>query len=173
MGSKVKAFAMACLGFILSFIGVDVLTGVQRFIFGHMELADGLGLVPVLMGVFGISEILVNLEGGLDREIYETKIKGLLPNREDWSNSIIPILRALQSVALRAFCRAEGRLLRASQPTPSRKRFRNTRKNSGRASLKEWPHRSRRIIPPRPRGSFPYSSSGSPRTEPWLCFSGP
>jgi putative tricarboxylic transport membrane protein len=93
IGSKVKALAMACLGLILSFIGVDVLTGVQRFIFGHMELADGLGLVPVLMGIFGISEILINLEGGLDREIYETKIKGLLPNREDWSNSIIPIFR--------------------------------------------------------------------------------
>lgn len=92
-GSKVKALAMACLGLILSFVGVDVLNGEQRFIFGHMELADGLGLVPVLMGIFGISEIITNMEGGPNQEVYEAKIHSLLPNRKDWSDSISPILR--------------------------------------------------------------------------------
>ena len=84
---------MACFGVALGFIGIDVLTGVQRFNFGRMELAEGVGLVPMLMGVYGISEILVNLEGGVEQSVYETKIKGLLPNRKDWADSIRPIIR--------------------------------------------------------------------------------
>ena len=69
------------------------MTGDQRFIFGRMDLADGFGLVPVLMGIFGISEILINLEGGVKQDVYETNIRNLLPNKQDWKSSIFPISR--------------------------------------------------------------------------------
>ena len=56
-------------------------------------MLDGVGLVPVIMGLFGISEVLINLESGLKREVFRTTIKGLLPNLRDWKDSFWPIMR--------------------------------------------------------------------------------
>jgi putative tricarboxylic transport membrane protein len=82
--SKIKAVIMACFGLTLSFIGIDVLTGHPRLNFGWMELADGVGMIPMIMGVFGIAEVLVNIEDMPRQDIYETEIKGLLPTLRDW-----------------------------------------------------------------------------------------
>ncbi len=92
-GSLVKALIMAVLGFALSHIGMDILTGRNRLTFGIPNLSEGVGLVPLVMGLFGISEVLINLEesGGVD--IFQTRIKGLLPNLKDWKDSMGPILR--------------------------------------------------------------------------------
>lgn len=92
-GSKIKAVIMICFGLFLSTVGIDVLTGKPRFIFGSMDLADGIGMVPILMGIFGITEVLVNIETIIKQDIYETKIKNLLPNLQDWRDSIWAILR--------------------------------------------------------------------------------
>ena len=92
-GSKLKAMTMACFGLILNFVGIDILTGQHRFNFGWMELADGVGIVPMIMGVYGISEVLINLEDMSGRDIYETKIKGLLPTLKDWKDSAWSIAR--------------------------------------------------------------------------------
>jgi len=92
-GSIPKAFIMAVFGFILAGIGQDQIEGVPRFTFGVMEFMDGIGLVPVVMGVFGISEVLLNVEQELARVIYETKIKRLFPNKKDWADSARPIIR--------------------------------------------------------------------------------
>ena len=59
-----------------------------RFTFDRLELVDGVGLVPIVMGLFGISEVLLNLEQVLRRDIFETKIKGLFPSRKDWRQSL-------------------------------------------------------------------------------------
>ena len=91
--SKIKAVVMACFGLILGFIGIDVLTGQPRFNFGWMELADGVGVIPLIMGVFGIAEVLVNIEDMTAQEVYETKIRGLFPTRRDWADSKWPIVR--------------------------------------------------------------------------------
>jgi putative tricarboxylic transport membrane protein len=53
-----------------------------------MELVDGVGLVPIVMGWFGISEVLLNIEQVIRREVFETKIKGLLPSGKDWRESL-------------------------------------------------------------------------------------
>ena len=83
-GSMYKALMMALLGILLGFVGLDMFTATSRFTFGVNELMDGIGIVPLMMGLFGISEILVNIEQPLKRKIYETKIKGLLPTLQDW-----------------------------------------------------------------------------------------
>jgi putative tricarboxylic transport membrane protein len=83
-GSMYKALMMALLGLLLGFVGLDLFTATPRFTFGVNELMDGVGIVPLVMGLFGISEILLNMEQPLEREIYETKIKGLLPTLQDW-----------------------------------------------------------------------------------------
>jgi putative tricarboxylic transport membrane protein len=92
-GSVVKAVVVVLFGFILSTVGVDAITGTERFAFRNGTLLDGLGFVPVTMGLFGIAEVLTNLEASLDRVIFKSKIKNLLPNLQDWKRSIGPIIR--------------------------------------------------------------------------------
>ena len=92
-GSKLKAVAMALLGMLLATIGLDPISAAPRFTYGSVTLGDGLGLVPMIMGLFGISEVLLNLGQTVKREIFETRIKGLLPTREDWKRSAAPIAR--------------------------------------------------------------------------------
>jgi putative tricarboxylic transport membrane protein len=92
-GSMVKAFTMAALGLILGTVGMDFITGVYRFSYGVLALEDGFGLIPVVMGIFGISEVLLNIEEDVSRTFFAEKIKGLYPSRQDWKESIWPIGR--------------------------------------------------------------------------------
>jgi len=93
MESMLKALIMACFGVFLGTIGTDPIHGIERFTYGSYTLLDGLGLVPVLMGLFGISEVLVNVEQALKAEVYKTIIGRLLPTWEDWKKSIKAIFR--------------------------------------------------------------------------------
>ncbi len=93
-GSMRKALMMMLLGLMLSSVGLDPVVGDPRFTYGILVLRDGLGLVQIVIGLFGVSEILVTLETGVKRTIFETEIKGLLPNLKDWKDSIFPISRA-------------------------------------------------------------------------------
>lgn len=88
-----KALLMAAIGLFLGSIGMDTLMGATRFTLDIPELSDGIGLVPVIMGLFGISEVLLNVEQSMDRSIFKTKIQNLLPTLKDWGESIFPILR--------------------------------------------------------------------------------
>lgn len=92
-GSKMKALVMAAVGLILGTVGVDPVEGTQRFGFGSMALLQGIELPPVAMGLFGISEVLLNLEKDFHQEIFKTSLKGLLPTRQDWRLSLGPIGR--------------------------------------------------------------------------------
>jgi len=92
-GSMAKALLMVAFGMFLSTIGLDAISGVSRFSFGVTELMDGVGMVPVVMGLFGISEVLINLEKTFGREILKGEIKDYLPTKEDWRKSAMPILR--------------------------------------------------------------------------------
>jgi putative tricarboxylic transport membrane protein len=92
-GSMIKAFMMAGLGLILGAVGMDFISGRYRFCYGVLALEDGLGLIPVVMGLFGISEVLINIEEAGIQTVFETKIKGLYPSRQDWKESIGPIGR--------------------------------------------------------------------------------
>jgi putative tricarboxylic transport membrane protein len=92
-GSILKALMMACFGFLLSSIGQDLVTGSLRFTLGVFELSDGIGIVPVVMGLFGISEVLANLETHSETKVYEGKITGLLPTVQDWVDSKWAIVR--------------------------------------------------------------------------------
>jgi putative tricarboxylic transport membrane protein len=92
-GSVLRGLVMAGSGVFLSLIGQDVIEGTARFTFGLIGLIDGVGLVPLAMGLFGISEILLNLEKLTKRIIFKTEIKSLLPTREDWRRAAKPIGR--------------------------------------------------------------------------------
>lgn len=92
-GSIVNALIMVCFGLLLGTIGLDQMTGVPRFVYRITTLMDGVGLIQVVVGLFGVSEVLLNVERSFKQEVFETKIKGLLPNKEDWKRSIGPIGR--------------------------------------------------------------------------------
>ncbi|MBI5446508.1 MAG: tripartite tricarboxylate transporter permease [Deltaproteobacteria bacterium] len=91
--SLTKALCMGALGLILSFVGMDVVSGQTRYILDLDGLLDGIGVVPIVMGLFGIAEVLENLERKIERSLFRTHIKGLLPSARDWARSIWPILR--------------------------------------------------------------------------------
>jgi len=84
---------MAVFGIVMGCVGQDPIFGKARLTYGIETLLDGLDFAPVVMGLFGVSEVLINLEAEEKISIYDTKIKGLLPNREDWKMSIVPITR--------------------------------------------------------------------------------
>ena len=92
-GSPVRGICMVFAGLLLGLIGVDTITGVERYTFGIMEISDGIDLVPMLMGLFGIGEILHNLESKAGATLVSGKIGSLFPSRQDWKQSGGPIAR--------------------------------------------------------------------------------
>ncbi|HXZ34487.1 MAG TPA: tripartite tricarboxylate transporter permease [Thermodesulfobacteriota bacterium] len=92
-GPMWKALLMAAFGLFLGCMGMDNMTASYRFTFNILELSDGVGLVPVVMGLFGISEVMLNVEQSMERTVFETKIQNLLPNLRDWADSFWPIIR--------------------------------------------------------------------------------
>jgi putative tricarboxylic transport membrane protein len=91
--SMLKALLMAGVGTFLGTVGLDTISGTPRFIFGIPDFFDGLGIVPMVMGLFGIAEIFMNLEKTIKTEISNGKISNLLPNRKDWADSKWAIAR--------------------------------------------------------------------------------
>ena len=93
-GSTLKALMMVLVGLLIGNVGLDLVTGLPRFTFGINELTDGVGLIPILMGLFGITEVFENLEQNLDqREIYQTRISNLWPSLKDWAEAKWAIVR--------------------------------------------------------------------------------
>jgi putative tricarboxylic transport membrane protein len=92
-GSILKDFLTALFGLLLGTIGMDTISGTQRLTLGVIELTDGIGFIPAVMGLFGISEILINVEQVMATTLVTEKVKGLLPNLKDWKESFWPMIR--------------------------------------------------------------------------------
>ncbi len=92
-GSMIKALMMASVGVILGGVGMDAISGRYRFTWNLQILLDGIGLIPVVMGLFGISEVLSNLETEIKGAIVTARIKNLLPSLKDWADSTWSIIR--------------------------------------------------------------------------------
>jgi putative tricarboxylic transport membrane protein len=91
-GPMSKTLAMAVLGLILGTVGIDVMSGHHRFTHGVADLADGLGVVPVAVGLFGLSEILL-IAGGEASGVRTPRLRELMPTREELRRSVWPCLR--------------------------------------------------------------------------------
>jgi putative tricarboxylic transport membrane protein len=90
--SMIKALMMGVFGLLLAMIGMDPVRGLPRFTFGRMELMDGIGFVPVIMGLFGLAEVLVNAEKQF-AQVFVARMSSLVPTRQDLRDSVGPILR--------------------------------------------------------------------------------
>jgi putative tricarboxylic transport membrane protein len=93
--SMLKALMMAVVGLLLGNVGLDMMTSLPRFTFGIDDLVDGVNIIPMAMGLFGISEVLSNIDRDLDspREVLQTRISNLWPSLKDWSEAKWAILR--------------------------------------------------------------------------------
>jgi TctA family transporter len=92
-GSTLKALAMIILGLLLGTVGQDIYTGTPRFVFGVRELYGGINFVSVAVGMFGVAEILRNLESEKTRTVMVKKVQNLWLTRKELRQIIAPVLR--------------------------------------------------------------------------------
>src|SRR5262250_32847 len=88
-----RTLLMACFGLLLGTIGIDNMTGHFRYSFDIAELGDGIGIVPVAIGLFGLGEILSTPSANVVGKVIAPKLRQLLPNRQEWRQSAMPIAR--------------------------------------------------------------------------------
>ena len=91
--SLVRTLLMACIGLLLGMIGIDNMTGHFRYSFDLVELGDGIGIVPVAVGLFGLGEILATPSHKVSGEVIKPKLRELLPNRQEWREAAMPMAR--------------------------------------------------------------------------------
>lgn len=122
-GSVLKALAMIVLGILLGTVGQDIYTGTPRFVFGQRELYGGIDFVSVAVGMFGIAEILRNLEREETRSIMVKAVKNLWPTREDRRRIVAPILRGTGLGAALGILPGGGHVLASFTSYSVEKRF--------------------------------------------------
>ncbi|WP_334150346.1 tripartite tricarboxylate transporter permease [Hyphomicrobium sp.] len=110
-GSVIKAIAMICLGLLLGLTGTDIYTGAARFTFGYTQLLDGLNFVAIAVGIYGIGEILRNLEGGEATRQVIAKVTNPWPSRDDLRRIVAPIIRGTAVGSLLGVLPGGGALL--------------------------------------------------------------
>lgn len=134
-GSLLKALIMATLGLVLGLVGLDSINGAMRLTLGRMELIDGLGLVPIVMGLFGVAEILSNLEQPPQRQVFATRIKNLLPDRADWKQSAGPMTRGSFLGFLLGILPGGGSVISSFLSYAVEKRFSRTPERFGKGAI--------------------------------------
>jgi putative tricarboxylic transport membrane protein len=110
-GSLLKAIAMVLLGLLLGLVGTDINSGVQRFAFDITELNDGVGFVNVVMGLFGIAEVVKNIELKESSQVFTGKVGRMMPSKEDWRRMWKPIVRGTAIGSLLGVLPGGGALL--------------------------------------------------------------
>ncbi len=91
--SLLRTLLMAAFGLLLGTIGIDVMTGHFRYSFNIAELGDGIGIVPVAVGLFGLGEILATPSRQVSGEVVRPRFRELWPSRTEWRESVLPIAR--------------------------------------------------------------------------------
>src|SRR5262249_25893729 len=134
-GSVLKAIAMIVLGLLLGLVGSDIFSGTPRFTLGFLELNSGLNFVAVAIGVFGIAEILRNLENEETRDTVIARVTKLWPGRDDFRRMIAPVLRGTALGAALGVLPGGGALLAAFASYTVEKRISKTPEKFGRGAL--------------------------------------
>ena len=134
-GSILKALAMVVLGLLLGVVGTDIYTGTPRFTFGITAYADGLSFVALAVGVFGIAEILRNLEGEQDRTVLGTKLGALWPSKADLRAMIAPMVRGTALGSALGILPGGGAVLAAFASYTVEKRLSKTPEEFGKGAI--------------------------------------
>jgi putative tricarboxylic transport membrane protein len=132
--SLLKALIMAAVGLLLATVGQDPVAGVERYTFDILVLRDGIGLVPVFMGMFGIAEVLATMEQPPDQQRLVTP-KGLLPTRQDLCDSGWPIARGTVVGFLLGVLPGGGATIASIAAYVTEKRFAKNRDRLGQGAI--------------------------------------
>ena len=92
-GSLLKAMCMIVLGLLLGMVGTDINSGMARFSFDIPELSDGIGFVGIAMALFAFVEIIVNVDLKDKREVFTSKVDGLMLSWREFKEALPAILR--------------------------------------------------------------------------------
>ena len=133
--SMVKSLMMAAVGILVGVVGLDTMTGLPRFTFGIPDLFDGVGIAPLAMGLFGVSEILLNVEQTIKQGVVVDQVKNLLPNLADWKASYKPILRGSLSGFLLGILPGGGAVLASFISYGTEKRLSKTPERFGHGAI--------------------------------------
>ncbi|CAH1690455.1 Uncharacterized 52.8 kDa protein in TAR-I ttuC' 3'region [Hyphomicrobiales bacterium] len=134
-GSVMKAVLMILVGVMLGLVGTDVESGVKRLTFGIPSLADGLDIAPVAMGLFGIAEIIRNLEQRLTKNEIEQEISGLMPTRKDFREATPAVLRGTALGTVLGILPGGGALLSSFAAYVLEKRLSRTPEKFGQGAI--------------------------------------
>lgn len=92
-GNPIKGLAMVVFGVLMGSVGLDMYTGIPRMTFGSIHLFDGIGLAALAMGLFGVSEVIGSIKSVRTGEVVNVSIRSMIPSRDDFRQSWLPILR--------------------------------------------------------------------------------
>ena len=134
-GSVVKAVAMVVVGLLLGTVGQDLYTGTPRFTLGLTDLSDGLEFVALVMGVFGLGEIVRNLEDEHTRSAVAAKVSGLIPTRAEFLATIWPILRGTGLGSILGILPGGGAMLASFAAYSLEKRFASDPSRFGKGAI--------------------------------------
>lgn len=136
---SIKGYVMMVVGLFLSTIGIDLVTAVERFDFNNIYLVDGLEMVPVLVGLFGFSELLVNLEKGsaLEDEEFTTvpSLRELMPSRKEWKDSSGALFRGTVIGFFVGVMPGAGAAIASALSYSVEKKFSKNRDNIGKGAI--------------------------------------
>ena len=133
--SMAKSLMMAGVGVLAGVVGLDTMTGLPRFTFGVSDLLDGIGIAPLAMGLFGVSEILLNVERTIKQGVVVSQVKNLLPSRQDWKESFAPIMRGSLSGFLLGILPGGGAVLASFISYGTEKRISKTPEKFGHGAI--------------------------------------
>jgi putative tricarboxylic transport membrane protein len=134
-GSIIKAIGMILLGLMVGNIGTDVTSGTHRFTFGTLALYDGINIIAVIMGLFGVAETIRNIERHRVMPVIAGKITSLMPSAQDFRNMAGPILRGTGLGSLLGILPGGGALLASFASYALEKRVSRERAQFGHGAI--------------------------------------
>lgn len=140
-GSFLKGLMMVTLGIVIGTVGTDIYTGTPRFVFGILELSDGISLIALAMGVFGVAEVISSIGKVNTKDLDKKSVSfaAMKPTKDDMRRSWAPMFRGAGIGSFSARCLAPARHLRRLSPTRSRSGCPRSRGASAMVPLKAWP----------------------------------
>jgi putative tricarboxylic transport membrane protein len=134
-GSVIKALAMIFVGLLFGLVGTDVNSGIARFTFGVAELWDGISFLPLVMGLFGLVEIMNNLERSQSRDVLAQKITRLWPTMDDFKRAWPAVLRGTGLGAILGILPGGGAVLASFAAYTVEKRMSKTPERFGKGAI--------------------------------------
>ena len=136
-GSPLKGVAMTVLGLLIGIVGTDIETGTTRFTFGILELDDGVEIVTLALGLFGIAEFMnsMNQTAAVDTKYSNVKFRDMFPSRADLKLAFFPMVRGTLLGSMCALIPGTGPTIASFVSYATEKRISKTPERFGQGAI--------------------------------------